>query len=399
MNSIFYCFPYIIIFIIITIFSVPLVNNRNPNASIINFGQYFAITFILILFIGLRGFIYTDWKTYYPYYNSLPSLFDGKNALLTTITKGKYSVYEKGWLLFSILIKTFSSNYFVFQNLQFCIDLFILLLFFKTYIPDHIFLGVVFFYVFNGVIGLGLEINFLRNAKALMLFLISIQYIQKKKIILYFLLNIFGILFHTSSVLYLPLYFILNRRFSKKIYLYIFVIGNFIYLLQIRWVSVILLSVSKYLGSNIEYILYRYITSSKWSVSYGISIGYLERFFTFILVMHFSNRLYKKSFNIIFINCLYLYILSYLYLSEMRILTDRIPLLFAFGYWIIYPQIYVFFKKDKKIIFLSFLIFYSVLKIMSGHSTILNMYDNALYLKYSYEQRVQFRNQYFRSFE
>lgn len=399
MNSILYCFPYIFIFIIITIFSVPLSKKRNSNAGIINFWQYYAIIFILMIFIGLRGFIYTDWKTYYPYYNSLPSLFDGKNALVYTITKGKYSVYEKGWLLFSIIIKTFTSNYFIFQNLQFCIDLFILLYFFKTYIPNNILLGIVFFYVFNGVIGLGIEINFLRNAKALMLFLISIQYLQKKRIILYFLLNMFGIFFHTSSVLYLPLYFILNKRFSKRTYLYIFVIGNFIYLLQIRWVSVILLSISKYLGSNIEYILYRYITSSKWSVSYGISIGYLERFFTFIFVLFFSNRLYKKQYNIIFVNCLYLYIFSYLFLSEMRILTDRMPLLFAFGYWIIYPQIYSFLQKEKKIIFLFILMFYSILKIMSGHSTILNMYDNALYLKYSYEQRVQFRNQYFKSFE
>lgn len=388
-----YSLPYIFIFILLFVLSIPIVNTNKHSINII--WQYYAVFFILAVFIGFRGFIFTDWRLYYAYYQEVPLLTDGINNIVSFLTKSKYSVYEKGFSLFTIIIKTLSTDYFIYQFLSFSIDLIILFYFFKYYIPDYILLGFVFFFMFNGVIGLGIEINFLRNAKALMLFLISVKYAQEKNIIVYSILNILGIFFHISSIIYLLIYPFLNRRFNYITYIMVFLLGNIIYLLQLNYLTIVLKMCSSIFGGQLSYVIERYINNQHWNTSYGISIGYLERIFTYIFVLCFSRRLVIRYSNIIFINSVFLYVLSYLYFSEMKILTDRIPLLFAFSYWIIYPQIYSLLKKDFKYLFLFLFLLYSFLKILSGHSSILNLYDNALFLQYDYQERLRSLNSYF----
>ena len=202
-------------------------------------------------------------------------------------------------------------------------------------------------------------------------------------------------LFHTSSIVYFPLYFILGKRFSRSFYVCIFVIGNILYLMQIRYISGVLKSASGIVGGQVAFLINRYIDNSHWNTSYGISIGYIERVFTYILTLRFSNRLFKKDSNVMFVNCLFLYVLVYLCFSEMKILTDRLPLLFAFSYWVIYPQIYSFLSKNGKLAFLGMFILYSCLKIAVGYRSILVLYDNALFLKYSFQERVVNLHRYF----
>lgn len=385
MISITYSFPYIAVFLFLCMCAIPATTGKNRFVN--TFGQKYALFAALTVFVGLRGFIYSDWRNYYPFYISIPTLFDGKDFIVHFLAKSSLGSFEKGFILFSILIKTISDNYFFYQFVLYLIDFIVLHAFFKTYIPDEILLGFVFFYVFNGVIGYGISINLLRNAKGLLLFLISLPYLQKRKMVAYFLLNGVGMLFHISSVFYIPLYFVLRKRLNHSFYIFIFIIGNIVYLLQIHFLSGVLKSVSSIAFGHTAKLLDRYIGNEKWNSSYGISIGYLERVFTYILILYFSKRLYKKESNIILVNCLYLYILSYLYFSEMRIFTDRLPLLFAFAYWVIYPQIYSFLSKDRKVAFWGIFVLYTVLKIAIGTNSIEHLYDNALFLKYSFQER------------
>ena len=394
MMSPFYAFPYIVVFLMLSVLAIPVATgqSRLPCA----YFQRYAFFAVMIVFIGLRGFIYTDWENYYPFYASAPTLLDGTNAIARFITKGLYAtLFAKGFLVLSIIIKTISDNYFFYQLVLFLIDVAVLYAFLKAYVPNAVLLGFVCYYVFGGVIGLGIDINFLRNAKALMLFLISLPYLQKRKAVAYFLLNAIGMLFHTSSMVYFPLYFILGKRFSRSFYVCIFVIGNMLYLMQVRYISGVLKFASGIVGGQVAFLINRYIDNSHWNTSYGISIGYIERVFTYILTLRFSNRLFKKDSNVMFVNCLFLYVLVYLCFSEMKILTDRLPLLFAFSYWVIYPQIYSFLSKNGKLAFLGMFILYSCLKIAVGYRSILVLYDNALFLKYSFQERVVNLHRYF----
>jgi hypothetical protein len=216
-------------FLILFINSMPVINSikRNSNFSA---SQIFIIISSLILFIGFRGFIYTDWISYYPFYQECPGLFDGKHAINNFLLK--YSSWEQGFVLSSIIFKTFIKNYHLWILILFLIDLIVLYSFFKEYIGKYIAFGFLFFYLFAG---LGGEVNLLRNSKAIMIFLLAIKYIIRRKIIFYYLFVLIACLFHISSIIFIPLYFILNKKIKTKFMLCLFILGNVIYLFQIQW--------------------------------------------------------------------------------------------------------------------------------------------------------------------
>ncbi len=74
--------------------------------------------------------------------------------------------------------------------------------------------GTFFFFSLNGI----------RQAIAMSFFYYSFRYVKEKKLYKYIICNLCGFLFHNSAILFLPLYFILSKNFSKKIKAFILVI-------------------------------------------------------------------------------------------------------------------------------------------------------------------------------
>ena len=392
--SFLYAIPYIILFLLLYMNIIPLYKTNTGSSFNNNYYiwlQQFFVASLLIIFIGFRGFLYTDWQSYYLAYNTTPSLFDNTVDIIKYLNRR----WEKGFLFYMILCKTISSNYFFFQFVSYLIDYILLFLFFKEAIPKHIIFGFTLFVIF---LGIGIEFNLLRNSKSMMLFLISLKYIKEKKIIKYIMLNSLGILFHSVSLLYLPLYFILGKKVSRKLILVLFIIGNFIYLVQIEWCKTFLSTITSLIPGRLGYLAKLYLSSDFHSTAYGISIGYLERFFTFIIIFCLSKRLCKlNEKNLIYINTFYLYIFIYLYFSEIMIIIERIVLLFVFSYWVLYPQIYSLLTKKSKNIFLFILLFFGILKMWYNNRNILTMYDNVLLPYSSYYERSLIIDQHWKN--
>jgi hypothetical protein len=381
MHNITYSFPYIFFFIYVYIlnFSVGIKGcNIAVNIKIVLFFTG------CIIFLGFRGYIYTDWVSYYVFFTELPTLFDlFDDSELYKYIEGAY--WEKGFILYSIILKTISSNYFFYQCFSLIIDHIILYFFFKKYTQNHIILGFVLYYIFGG---LEISINLLRNVKSIMLFLISIKYCREQRIAPYILLNALGSLFHIISLLYIPLYFILNRNIPQKITLLVFIAGNVFYLLEIQWIKEILTAIQRYMSSKLGHLITVYLQAKAYSGSYGLTIGYIERQISFVIIYCFSSRLKEKSdYNTIFLNLFYIYIFIFLFCSEMLIFLSRVALIFILGYWVLYPQIYFVLSKKRKYIFIILLTVYSILKLMSATSSIICAYDNALF----YPQSIEYR--------
>jgi len=370
---------------------IPLYKENTVSHNIYNNSiliRYIFVFLILIIFIGFRGLLYTDWQNYYQTYKYAPTLFDGDKMLFFFSERKE----EKGFLIFTIICKTISSNYFFFQFISFIIDLFILYYFFKRIIPKYIVLGFLFFILFSG---LGIEFNLLRNSKSIMLFIISLKYLEKKNFIKYLICNIIGLMFHAISLLFIPLYFIIDKKFSRIIILTLFFIGNLLFLLHIEWCKPILTYISNIISGRIEILIKQYLSSTFYSKAYGISIGYLERLLSFFIIYYFSKKLCNlNKNNIIYINIFYLYIFIFLYFSEMTIILERIAILFIFPYWIIYPQIYALLRKSYKQIYLFILLLFGLLKIGVGNRNILTFYDNILFQYKSYQERLEIVNQH-----
>lgn len=379
--SFLYSIPYILLFLLLYVNVLPIYKTNgaitfNNRCNI--WLQQFSIVMILIVFIGFRGFVYTDWFSYYPYFNSAPSLFDG----IYSINRFLEKPWESGFLLYTIVLKTIFPNYFFFQFISFIINLLVLFCFFKRVIPNQIVFGFLFYIIFSGLV---LEFNLLRTSKSIMIFLISLKYLEEKKIIKYTALNIFGSLFHISSILYIPLYFFLNKKYPKIFVLSFFIIGNIIFVFQVEWFRLILTYIFNIIPGRLGKLTHIYLSSE----AYGISIGYLERFFTFIFIYCLSNKLCKvNKNNLIYINAYYLYGLLFLYFSEMDIIFERVAILFVFSYWVLYPQIFSFLDKRSKQVFLILVLIFGVLKMGIGNRDILALYDNVLLRHRSYQERA-----------
>jgi hypothetical protein len=181
----------------------------------------------------------------------------------------------------------------------------------------------------------------------------------------------------------------LNKRYSKKIIVVLFLLGNIVYIFSIKWLQEIIIYLSSFFisDSRLSLTIQGYISSEFYTTAYGFTIGYFERTMSFFVIFIFYDKLIIKSkSNLIFINIAFIYWFIYLYFSEMYIFLQRFPPLFVFSYWVLYPQIYNILSKKKKYLFLMLLIVYGGLR-MLGYNKIDSMYENFLFEHNTYNQR------------
>lgn len=378
-----YAFTYCLAFCVILFFEfIP----KECGLAIKKYSPSFFVLSFLILFIGLRGFIVTDWVNYYPYFEEkVPTFFD--NGKVGKFINGY--PWEKGFLVYSVIMKTICKNYFFFQFFSFLFDLAAIHITFSRYIQRKYFpLAYAFFFVFQGFV---MEVNLLRNSKAIMLFLLSIPYLQNRSFFKYLLLNILGGMFHVSGFLYIPLYFVLNRNFNRKAILVLFVTGILFFFCRIKIISLAISAVAPFLsGTRFGSMISAYgLISNKFS-SYSIGVGFLERTLSFFLLFHFQPSLVEKNKNLTpFIDLLYIFLFCYLYLAEIEIFIERITMLFVAAYWIVFPSIYGLLKKDKKKLFILLFAVYGILKMLVQCDEPNYSYTNILYEAPDYSERLK----------
>lgn len=277
---------------------------------------------IMLIFIGLRGHLYTDFISYFPYFNKLGSISESSDF---------FSYFEPGFVLYSKIIKSIYPNYFFWIFVNTFIDLFALSFLFKRYCKSMI-LPFIFFIAFQG---LNIEINLLRNMKALDCFFFSIPYLLDRKIWKYMAWNILGITFHYSALLFIPLYFVLIYEFPKYIIWISIVIANVVYWANLHFISDLFSNIitNEVLAGRIE----GYINMTE---GYAFSIGYFERTLTIILF----TLLYKKlkgmsKASTVFYNCSLLFYIFHIMFADVLIFSERFSILFIIGNWINYSNV------------------------------------------------------------
>ena len=76
--------------------------------------------------------------------------------------------------------------------------------------------------------------------------------------------------------------------------------------------------------------------------------------------------------------------------NNSRIVVDRIPTLIYCCYWVLYPKLYKFFCKKTKMLFLTLLLLYSIIKIYMFFGTPIGYYENIITGAMSYQERKTF---------
>ena len=329
----------------------------------------FVFSIILLIgFLGLRGFIGWDWWAYYPSYNNLPNGFN----------------YEIGYEIWSNIFYKIGLSYHHFTFINTVADILILAYVLKKYSKYPIFS----MFLFLAVQGLSFEVDLLRNAKAVLLFIISIQFIKERKLIPFLILNILGMTFHMSSVIYLPMYFILNRNYSRKIVLPLIILGNIYYLFDTKLFIHILEYMSSVLPAAVGGKMTSYLSIIPQNYKLPIGTLYFERLVTFIMVFFFlhkekNHREKENPYSLIMENSFYIFYLIFLFTSEFFIASTRIGILFIYANWFLWGDI-IENLRDTKIKAAVFLI-----AVLIGGNRIYNHFDfNGNKILYRYENII-----------
>jgi hypothetical protein len=376
-----YSLPYIVFFLIFFLLFLWENKLRKQNADI-KVVRYSCIA-VFFIFFGFRGYIDTDWAVYRPLYEAAPTVADSRGIakFFSSINEDYLLKIEPGFKVILIFLKSISKDYFFLQIVSSLIDVIFLNYFFKKYSPQYI-LGFIMFFIFSGLL---IEINLIRNSKAIFLFVYSLQFIKERNAVKFFICNGIGLLFHSSAIFFFPLYFFLHKKIPAAFVWGTFILGNILYLGQVKFITPIVMEIGNLLGGFYALMAEGYSKNSMYSSGYGITIGYLEKALAFILFYKFYDRIGEyindeKLLNIFF-NLLFIFTTTYLYLSEFSVLIDRITTLFAVAYWILFPYLYAILDRVFKITFTFVLLVFGILKMAKSNNFIIRKYENILWDK------------------
>lgn len=329
-----------------------------------------AITTI-ILFIGLRGFVYSDFTNYYVFFEYLPNIFD-----LTEFP------YEPGFVIYSSIIKTIFPNYFIWIFINTLVDFYFFILVFRRY-DTSLILIFCFFIAYQG---LGIEFNLLRNVKAIILFMYSIKYIEKRKLVPFILCNLLGATFHYSALIYLPMYYLLNIEIPYKLKWGIIFFSAFTFLFGY--------SISFWLLDHLQLdgemdLVKKALVYTNDTSSYKLSFGFFERTFNICLLTYYYKRLNNAMSNFrILYNCSLAFYVIFMLFSDVLVFVERFPVLFVFSYWIIFSCLFsrnIIRGKSKFLLIL--LLLFSFFRIAKENAHLLAKYENILFGITDYKTR------------
>lgn len=340
---------------------------------------------LFVFFFGLRGYVAYDWSAYCPAFNQLPDL-----PTMLSLPLNKWP-WEPGFIVFAIFCKWIYPDYFFFQFACSFLNAILLFQFFRKYVDNIPFAFVMFF----AMGGIEISINLLRNSLAIFLFLNAIPYIQDKKPLPYFTICLLGCTFHSSCLAYIPMYFILNRKMKYNVMLAVFIAANMVYLLHIPILKTIILLFVDLLMPSTKLWIEAYLTMDATTGSV-LSIGYIERLLTGVLLFCYMNKLRTLRGCNIFVNSMFFYLCIYLFLSEFRTISVRCSYLFVFAYWITWIDLTKCFTyRNNKLLFMSFICIYSLLKVGIGNNTAMSDYYNILFEDKTYNERLIFFRRHF----
>lgn len=376
-----YSYPYIILFLIF--FVLFLWENRiRKKDGNLNMVRYLCML-VFFVFFGFRGYLDTDFTVYYPLYEMAPTIDDtnGIAKFFSGIHEDVLLKIEPGFKVILVLLKSINEDYLTLQIFSSFINVLFLNYFFKKYSPQYV-LAFIMYLIFSGLI---IEINLLRNSKTIFLFIYSLQFIKERSAVKFFICNGIGILFHSSAIFFFPMYFFLHKKIPTPFVWGTFLLGNLLFLGEIKYITPVVIAVGDFFGGAYSLLAEAYSSNKLYNSSYSISVGYLEKVFTFIILYQFYKKIGEKikddnTLNI-FYNSFFLYAVSYFFLSEYSVFIDRITTLFVFSYWILYAYLYAVLKQELKAVFTVVLLFFGIYKMVYLNNNILRNYENILWDK------------------
>ena len=357
-----YSIPYVLLVVFLGFLAI-LLYQRKDDKELCHKITILGIL-VYFLFFAFRGFINTDWMTYYVEFDKCS--WD----LLFNYELGKSR--EPGFLLFELLCKSLFDNFHFFVFMGMVVNTALLIPFFKRY-TDNVLLALTIFLVFEGFV---INANLMRNSISIFIFLNAIQYLQRREALRYFGMCLLAVTFHFSAFVYFPMYFFLHRSLNKWVYLAIFLTCIAVFVLHVP----IFLGLVKRTGIGGAFIEDKIEVYTEIGSARGFGMGFIERLITGGLVFCYFQKLKDiRPENNIFVNSLVAFFLAIFLFSEFAEISKRIYILFIYAYWIIWNDlIKCFYYERNRYLFCTFVGLYCLLKTVTTLNEPIHQYDNLL---------------------
>jgi hypothetical protein len=339
---------HLIILTIITVFSIGIFHTRLKKYPIIDIIPFL----ILFLVLGLQNNVGTDYNSYIQIYKNIQSI---------------NSTYwlEIGNIYFITILK-YIFNY---PNIIFIGYSFFNVMFFYKFLKNNSkFIGLSLFIFITGTYLYPMSFSGLRQILAIMILSYSTTFLKENNKIKFITFGFLAFLFHKSAIIVMPVYYLSKFNFKKRLLLFTLLFSLFSHLVNFN--NLVINSLRNFLINIIHLVgSFNYVKYIKNPTIRETQIGFLVGFyiiFLFIIILY-KERLIKDIITNISFNLFYLYIISFLWLSNFPNYT-RITWYFQIFVVVLIPNIIdVFSQKERNIFMLLIMIFYFIIFIKNIH--------------------------------
>jgi hypothetical protein len=300
---------------------------------------------LTILIVGcLRDGVGTDWYSYHHLFaNSSNADVEHGFKLIADIVKAIGGGFNFFMALFFLTAFTLKYQYFL--RLSPSVALSLLL--------------------YSGFWFMTYDLNGIRQGMALAFTGLAFLFAYQRKFSMYCIAMFLAIINHVTACIFLPFYFLVNIRFSRKVFIWGVVVLFLVAMFNIT--DLLYEQIEILLGD--DNILVRKMQAYQSDPSYGSSILFsfttIHRFFIFFLIL-FCSRFYplpQKLSNILVISA-FLNIALYLCFAKYELVATRITLYYRFAECISLAALpFIFTKKSKQVATVFLLLTYVVWQI------------------------------------
>lgn len=317
---------YLIIFVILLVMSVLEISKVDKGSHRILIQLSWLI---LVVVAGTRYETGADWVGYIKYLDQVAPL--GK--FITTGQTGGDVGFEFGYFLFCALLKQLGLG---FQWLIFFVTLFNVSLITKA-LKNYTHYVVWGLFVYYSLLYITVEFSLIRQAIAASICFYSYKFIEERKLGKFLLLVIIASSFHRSAIIMLPLYFVLQIRFSNTVLIVVTLVGCLVMLLRIPWITSSLMFVGGFLGDDFLHKIIFYTQNSVFSISREVGLGFflnIALLFMFLLNRKFID---DKKYGNLFLNLYVVNLIVYYYVYEFMEISVRLGLYFMYSLIVLFP--------------------------------------------------------------
>ena len=375
-----YSIPYIVILLLFGIYTFLYEKSEDEKQK--QLILLFSVT-VFFIFFAFRGYVYSDWLSYSELYANVEwsDIFDITNS------KRKAVIREPGFTALMYFCSLFTREYAFLVIVITTIDIILFVRFLKRWNVRNIPFSLMLFFTFEGV---GLMFNALRNQLAIFIFLNALEYILRRKPLHYIAICFAALCFHSSSILYFPLYFFLDRKINKWIFLGL-ILGFFAFYISQMSIVLTLIKIMGIEGALGEKAIY--YTESFTTARALSPTGTLEKLGLTLLIFLYYEKLTNNKSNIILINSLVLCYFFYYVFGEFRELSSRLSLLFQYSYWVLCIRLTdVFAIQNNKRLFGGIFFLYCLYMTALAYKMPIQEYDNLLFGAKSQTERLKIYN-------